>query len=70
MIDKIRRNKKFSNFKEVDEETIFHSKQYSDLKEVLDRAIAKLPEIQRSVVLLRDCEGYSYEEIGKITGLN
>jgi len=33
-------------------------------------AVNKLPEIQRSVVLLRDYEGYSYEEIGKITGLN
>ena len=29
----------------------------------------KLPEIQRSVVLLRDYEGYSYQEIGEITGL-
>jgi len=47
-----------------------HSEQYSDLKEVLNEAIAKLPEIQRSVVLLRDYEGYSYEEIGQITGLN
>ena len=29
-----------------------------------------LPEIQRSLILLRDYEGYSYEEIGNITGLN
>ena len=70
MIDKIRRNKNFSDFTEVDEDAIFHSNQYSDLKEVLNRAIAKLPEIQRSVILLRDYEGYSYAEIGKITNLN
>ena len=43
---------------------------YSDLKEILDEAVEKLPEIQRSVLLLRDYEGYSYEEIGQITGLN
>ena len=43
---------------------------YSDLKEVLNEAVDRLPEIQRSVVLLRDYEGYSYEEIGRITGLN
>jgi RNA polymerase sigma factor (sigma-70 family) len=49
---------------------VSHSEQYSDLKEVLDEAIGKLSEIQRSVILLRDYEGYSYEEIGKITGLN
>ena len=43
---------------------------YSDVKEVLDEALQRLPEIQRSVVMLRDYEGYSYEEIGQITGLN
>lgn len=41
-----------------------------DLKEVLDAALATLPAIQRSVVLLRDLEGYSYEEIAELTGLN
>jgi len=30
----------------------------------------KLPEIQRSVLMLRDYEGYAYKEIGEITGLN
>jgi RNA polymerase sigma-70 factor (ECF subfamily) len=41
-----------------------------DLKRILDEALARLPEIQRSVVMLRDYEGYNYEEIGMITGLN
>jgi len=35
----------------------------------LNKAVDKLPEIQKSVVLLRDYEGCSYEEIGKITHL-
>lgn len=39
-------------------------------KEQLDVALEALPEIQKSVVLLRDYEGYTYEEIGEITGLN
>jgi len=42
---------------------------YSDIKEILDMALAKLPAIQKSVVLLRDYEGYSYQEIGEITSL-
>lgn len=42
---------------------------YSDIKEILDIALETLPEIQKSVVLLRDYEGYSYQEIGKITDL-
>jgi RNA polymerase sigma-70 factor (ECF subfamily) len=32
--------------------------------------LTKLPEIQRSVILLRDYEGYNYAEIGEITNLN
>jgi RNA polymerase sigma-70 factor (ECF subfamily) len=36
----------------------------------LDKALNTLNEIQRSVILLRDYEGYSYEEIGEITGSN
>lgn len=41
-----------------------------DLKEILDAGLATLPEIQRSVILLRDLEGYTYEEIAELTGLN
>jgi RNA polymerase sigma-70 factor (ECF subfamily) len=37
---------------------------------VLDDALARLSETQRTLVLLKDYEGYSYEEIGKITDLN
>lgn len=41
-----------------------------DLKEIIDRALNTLPEDQRAVITLRDLEGYSYEEIGEITGLS
>ena len=41
-----------------------------DLQDVLNEALDKLPEIQRTVVLLRDYEGYNYAEIAEITGLN
>lgn len=42
----------------------------SDLKEVLNLALSQLPEIQKSALLLRDYEGYSYDEIGEILELN
>lgn len=41
-----------------------------DLKELLEEALDRLPEIQKTVVLLRDHEGYNYTEIAEITGLN
>jgi RNA polymerase sigma factor (sigma-70 family) len=70
MIDLIRREKKKVDFESVNASEYSHSEQYSDLQEILNEAVAKLPEIQKSVVLLRDYEGYSYEEIAEITGLN
>jgi RNA polymerase sigma-70 factor (ECF subfamily) len=41
-----------------------------DLKKVLDRALNQLDEQSRALVLLKDYEGYSYEEIGRITELS
>ncbi len=40
-----------------------------DLKDVIERCLVQLPEIQRSVLMLRDYEGYDYIEIGKILEL-
>jgi RNA polymerase sigma factor (sigma-70 family) len=71
MIDHIRKNQRLSsmddNLVEMHDET---PGTYNDLKEVINEAVAKLPEIQRSVIMLRDYEGYSYEEIGEILQLN
>ena len=41
---------------------------YSDLNEVLHSCLEKLPGHWKSVLLLRDYEGYSYSEISEITG--
>lgn len=40
-----------------------------DLRRVLDRALTQLDEQSRALVLLKDYEGYRYEEIAQITGL-
>lgn len=70
MIDAIRRDKKLDFREEADLPEHMHSEQYSDLKVVINQALQRLPEVQRSVIMLRDYEGYSYEEIGQIVGLN
>lgn len=71
MIDFIRKYKRMDYVEQMDEgangETV---ETQVDLKEILNRALDKLPEVQKSVVLLRDYEGYSYEEIGEILELN
>lgn len=70
MIDMLRREKKQGDFNSVKPDNYSHNEQYSDLNEILHEAIAKLPDDQRSVIMLRDYEGYSYEEIAEITGLS
>jgi RNA polymerase sigma-70 factor (ECF subfamily) len=40
-----------------------------DLSAVLQKAIAQLPEGYREVFVMRDIEGLSNEEVGKVTGL-
>jgi RNA polymerase sigma factor (sigma-70 family) len=70
MIDMLRREKLISGMDLVTDRQLSHTDQYNDLNEVLHEAVGRLPEIQRSVLMLRDYEGYSYNEIAVITGLN
>lgn len=70
MIDQIRKMKRISLREEFNEETLVSDRVSHNTRQVLENALARLNETQRSLVLLKDYEGYSYEEIGKITGLN
>jgi RNA polymerase sigma-70 factor (ECF subfamily) len=70
MIDVLRKDKRQTYLADHQIPEDVHDKQYSDLAEILNIAVGQLPEIQRTVVLLRDYEGYSYQEIGDITTLS
>lgn len=70
MIDLIRKEKKIGDFNSIKPDNYSHNEQYTDLNEILHQAVNKLPEAQRAVIMLRDYEGYTYEEISEITGLN
>jgi RNA polymerase sigma-70 factor (ECF subfamily) len=70
MIDHIRKVKRIQLKEEFNDTTKVQDKPMHNLKKVLEEALERLSETQRSLVLLKDYEGYSYEEIGKITGLN
>ena len=39
-------------------------------KQVVDRIVSILPPIQKSIILMRDLEGYSYDEIGDMLDLS
>ena len=69
LIDVTRKDKRMDDMENVSSENYSHDHQYSDLKEILNSALDKISDIQRTVILLRDYEGYSYQEIGEITKL-
>lgn len=68
MIDDIRKNKY------LDDQTKILDKGYQsqnpDVKDIINKALDTLPQIQKSVLLLRDGQGYSYNEIGEILNLS
>lgn len=41
-----------------------------ELKDVIHECLDTLPPLQRTIILLRDLEGYNYKEIGEILKLN
>ncbi|MDP4263467.1 MAG: sigma-70 family RNA polymerase sigma factor [Bacteroidota bacterium] len=70
MIDHIRKVKRVQLKEEFSAETSVQNRPANNLKKVLEEALSRLGETQRSLVLLKDYEGYSYDEIGQITGLS
>ena len=70
MIDNIRKDKRSSYYEDMTMNDEGHESTYSDLSEILNEAVKQLPEVQRMVLLLRDYEGYSYQEIGELANLN
>ncbi|MEI9957931.1 MAG: RNA polymerase sigma factor [Ferruginibacter sp.] len=70
MIDHIRKNKRITLKEEFNENDRGSVGPKHDTKRILNEALSKLSDLQRSLVMLKDYEGYSYEEIGQITQLN
>lgn len=70
MIDHIRYNKRYAEEERIHSARSENGSAYTNLREILSAALDRLPELQKNLILLRDYEGYSYKEIGEITGLS
>lgn len=70
MIDHIRKSNKMPLSEEafIPHQPI--NQEQAELKQLLMRAVNELNPIQKSLVLLKDYEGYSYQEIGEIMHLS
>jgi len=69
LIDHTRKAKRITLQESFENDSQTAYQENKALKKVLHDALATLNETQRSLVLLKDYEGYSYEEIGEITKL-
>lgn len=70
MINLIKRNKKITYVDNVVGESTRSSEHRFEMQEVIDKSLAHLPPVQKSIILLRDLEGYNYKEIGEILELS
>lgn len=69
MIDWLRRNKFVYSSDQLPSLGTSRESDSFELREIVDRALDALSTQQREIVLLRDYEGYSYQEIGEIMQL-
>ncbi|MBC8033058.1 MAG: RNA polymerase sigma factor [Chitinophagaceae bacterium] len=70
MIDHLRKVKRIQLKETFDETAGIINQPRNNYRKVLELALASLNETQRSLVMLKDYEGYSYKEIGQITALS
>lgn len=70
MIDMFRKNKRTAEFESQVDMVITTKQENHDIQAVLHEALNTLPDIQKSVILMRDYEGYSYEEIAEMCNIN
>ena len=70
MVDHLRKGKRVDLVESFPENVKVQGDIPPDIGPVLQKGLERLSEMQRSLLMLKDYEGYSYEEIGEITGLN
>ena len=70
MVDEVRQRMQTSDLTDLATLTDPKGIPYPDVNDILHKVLATLPESQRHALLLRDYEGYSYQEIGDITGMS
>jgi RNA polymerase sigma factor (sigma-70 family) len=70
IVEHVRRNKRSARYEPWHDNVRTTLQPEAGLRDSIDRGLAQLPERQRSLVLLRDLEGFSYAELASITGLS
>jgi len=69
MVDDKRKMKRITHM-DVMPETAVNKNVYNEEKEIIEYAFAQLEDKQKKIIMLRDWDGYSYEEIADILEIN
>jgi RNA polymerase sigma factor (sigma-70 family) len=69
LVDVMKKESKSASMDGIERQGTQENAHLFDIQKVLHEALDRLPEIQKTVVLLRDYEGYHYDEIAEVTGL-
>lgn len=70
VVDRTRRRKHVARYEPVHDQVLTAQQPKAGLGDAIDRALAQLTPLQRTLILLRDLEGHSYNQIVSITGLD
>jgi len=70
MINYLKKEGRTTNLNGYENIHSVHQRHRFDLKTIIDNELNKLPALQKSILLLRDLEGYEYKEIAEILDLN
>jgi RNA polymerase sigma-70 factor (ECF subfamily) len=70
MINFIQKKNRACEFNETLHEKGAYDKTHFESTQVIQHVVSILPPLQKSILLLRDLEGYAYDEIGDILNLS
>ena len=70
MINYLKTSNRQESLEKSGMENSAYQSQNFDVKLIVDKALDELPPLQKSIILLRDLEGYNYKEIAEILDLN
>lgn len=71
MINMLKKNSRMSYMETLPQEQSVRSHERDfEMSEVIEKSLSILPPVQKSIILLRDLEGYNYQEIGEILDLS
>lgn len=69
MVNFLKKHSRMDFYEEIPERDSYDELGF-ETRQLVNTCLEKLPAVQKSVLLLRDLEGYDYAEIGKILNLN